>query len=96
MAARNKVHGGRGPPESTYASSPIAPMGDVNTRYYVSMKVADAPVWAATVAGEFSARNVSIATVRQGRVPRRTPAHRRHTPRARFGAAGDGRRTHRA
>ncbi|MGU3292286.1 homoserine dehydrogenase [Williamsia sp. M5A3_1d] len=65
MAARNKVHGGRGPLESTYASLEIAPMGDVNTRYYVSMKVADRPGVLSTVAGEFSKRNVSIATVRQ-------------------------------
>ncbi|GGF30808.1 homoserine dehydrogenase [Williamsia phyllosphaerae] len=65
MAARNKVHGGRGPLESTYASLPIAPMGDVNTRYYVSMKVADRPGVLSTVAGEFSKRSVSIATVRQ-------------------------------
>ncbi|MGZ8179387.1 homoserine dehydrogenase [Williamsia sp. SKLECPSW1] len=65
MAARNKVHGGRGPLESTYASLPIAPMGDVNTRYYVSMKVADRPGVLSTVAGEFSKRRVSIATVRQ-------------------------------
>jgi len=65
MAARNKVHGGRGPLESTYASLPIAPMGDVRTRYYVSMRVADKPGVLATVAGEFSSRNISISTVRQ-------------------------------
>jgi homoserine dehydrogenase len=65
MAARNKVHGGRGPLESTYASLPIAPIGDVNTRYYVSMKVADRPGVLSTVAGEFAKRRVSIATVRQ-------------------------------
>ena len=65
MAARNKVHGGRGPLESTYASLPIAPMGDVRTRYYVSMRVADRAGVLATVAGEFSSRGISISTVRQ-------------------------------
>ncbi|MBT0568434.1 homoserine dehydrogenase [Williamsia sp. CHRR-6] len=65
MAARNKVHGGRGPLESTYASLSIAPMGDVLTRYYVSMRVADRPGVLSAVAAEFSKRDVSIATVRQ-------------------------------
>ena len=59
------MHGGRGPLESTYASLPIAPIGDVNTRYYVSMKVADRPGVLSTVAGEFAKRRVSISTVRQ-------------------------------
>lgn len=65
MAARNRVFGGRGPLESTYASLPIAPIGDINTRYYVSMRVADRPGVLSAVAGEFSKRDVSIATVRQ-------------------------------
>ncbi|GAC70703.1 homoserine dehydrogenase [Gordonia soli] len=65
MAARNKVHGGRGPLESTYASLPVAPIDDVLTRYYVSMRVADRPGVLAQVAGEFSKRSVSIAAVRQ-------------------------------
>jgi len=65
MAARNRVHGGRGPLESTYASLPVAPIDDVFTRYYVSMRVADKPGVLAQVAGEFSKRSVSIAAVRQ-------------------------------
>ncbi|WP_431839386.1 homoserine dehydrogenase [Gordonia hongkongensis] len=65
MAARNRVHGGRGPLESTYASLPVAPIDDVFTRYYVSMRVADKPGVLAQVAGEFSKRKVSIAAVRQ-------------------------------
>merc|ERR1711969_17237 len=65
MAARNKVHGGRGPLESTYASLPIAPVDDVPTRYYISMKVADRAGVLAQVAGEFTKRSVSIAAVRQ-------------------------------
>jgi homoserine dehydrogenase len=65
MAARNKVHGGRGPLESTYAALPVASIDDVPTRYYVSMRVADRPGVLAQVAGEFSKRSVSIAAVRQ-------------------------------
>ena len=65
MAARNKVHGGRGPLESTYASLPIASIDEVPTRYYVSMRVADKPGVLSQVANEFSKRSVSIAAVRQ-------------------------------
>ena len=65
MAARNKVHFGRGPLESVYANLPIASIGEVQTRYYVAMEVADVPGVLSTVASEFSARNVSISTVRQ-------------------------------
>ncbi|WHU50003.1 homoserine dehydrogenase [Gordonia sp. L191] len=65
MAARNKVHGGRGPLESTYAKLPIASIDDVPTRYYVSMRVADRPGVLAQIASEFSKRSVSLAAVRQ-------------------------------
>ncbi|MFZ0834323.1 MAG: homoserine dehydrogenase [Mycobacterium sp.] len=65
MAARNRVQGGRGPRESKYAQLPIAPMGMIRTRYYVSMNVADLPGVLATVATEFAKRDVSIAEVRQ-------------------------------
>ncbi|WLP91434.1 homoserine dehydrogenase [Gordonia sp. NB41Y] len=65
MAARNKVNGGRGPLESTYASLPISSIDDVPTRYYVSMRVADRPGVLAQIANEFSQRSVSLAAVRQ-------------------------------
>ncbi|WOC11114.1 homoserine dehydrogenase [Gordonia sp. MP11Mi] len=65
MAARNRVYGGRGPLESTYASLPIAPIDDVQTRYYVSMNVADRAGVLEQVAAEFAKRSVSIAAVRQ-------------------------------
>ena len=65
MAARNRVLGSRGPKESKYAQLPIAPMGVIETRYYVSMDVADKPGVLATVAAEFAKREVSIAEVRQ-------------------------------
>ena len=65
MAARNRVQGGRGPRESKYARLPIAPIGKVFTRYYVSMNVADRPGVLSTVAAEFARHEVSIAEVRQ-------------------------------
>ena len=65
MAARNRVLGSRGPKESKYARLTVAPMGLINTRYYVSMNVADKPGVLASVAAEFAKREVSIAEVRQ-------------------------------
>ncbi|MGV0835845.1 homoserine dehydrogenase [Mycolicibacterium thermoresistibile] len=65
MAARNKVLGGRGPRESRYAKLPIAPIGDIATRYYVSLYVSDKPGVLSSVAAEFAKREVSIAEVRQ-------------------------------
>lgn len=65
MAARNRVHGGRGPRESKYAQLGIAPMGDIPTRYYVNMQVADRAGVLSAVAAEFARRGVSISTVRQ-------------------------------
>jgi homoserine dehydrogenase len=65
MAARNRVLGSRGPKESKYAELPIAPMGCISTRYYVSMNVADTPGVLSSVAAEFAKREVSIAEVRQ-------------------------------
>jgi homoserine dehydrogenase len=65
MAARNRVQGGRGPRESKYAKLPIAPIGVIPTRYYVSLYVADRPGVLSSVAAEFAKREVSIAEVRQ-------------------------------
>ena len=65
MAARNRVQGGRGPRESKYAQLPIAPIGVIPTRYYVSMTVKDRPGVLSAVAAEFAGREVSIAEVRQ-------------------------------
>jgi homoserine dehydrogenase len=65
MAARNRVLGSRGPKESKYAQLMVAPMGFINTRYYVSMNVADKPGVLSSVAAEFAKREVSIAEVRQ-------------------------------
>ncbi len=65
MAARNRVQGGRGPRESKYAKLPVAAIGDIVTRYYVNMNVADRPGVLSAVAAEFGKREVSIAEVRQ-------------------------------
>ncbi|GAB3133378.1 homoserine dehydrogenase [Tsukamurella serpentis] len=64
-AARNKVFSGRGPLDSVYANLSVAPIGEVLTRYYVAMDVTDRPGVLSAVANEFSARKVSISTVRQ-------------------------------
>lgn len=64
-AARNKVHGGRAPGESTYAGLTIAPFGETITRYYVSMEVTDRPGVLSEVSATFAAHNVSLKTVRQ-------------------------------
>ena len=65
MAARNRVLGSRAPRESRYAQLPVAPMGFISTRYYVSMNVADKTGVLSSVAAEFAKREVSIAEVRQ-------------------------------
>lgn len=62
---RNRVVGGRGPRESSYASLAVHPMGSVRTRYHVSLDVADRAGVLAAIAGEFARHGVSIATVRQ-------------------------------
>lgn len=67
-AARNKVHRGRAPGESTYAALPVATMDEVSTRYHVRLRVADRPGVLAQVAAEFSNHGVSIAQVRQTEV----------------------------
>src|ERR1700751_5985600 len=65
MAARNRRVGSRGPKESRYAQLPIAPMGLISTRYYVSINVADKPGVLSAVAADFAKREVGIAEGRQ-------------------------------
>jgi homoserine dehydrogenase len=62
---RNRVSGVRGPGESAYAALDVLPMGDVVTRYHISLDVADKPGVLAAVANTFAAHDVSIRTVRQ-------------------------------
>ncbi len=63
--ARNKVVGGRGPGESSYAALPVRPIAQVDTRYHVSLDVADRAGVLSAVASVFAEHDVSIAAVRQ-------------------------------
>jgi homoserine dehydrogenase len=74
--ARNRVGGGRGPGESAYADLPIRPIGDVSTRYHVSLDVEDRPGVLAQVAHVFAEQGVSIETVRQQVHSREDGGHR--------------------
>ncbi|MGF3055748.1 homoserine dehydrogenase [Microbacterium sp. YY-01] len=64
-AARRHIAGGVGVGESTRANLPITPIGQVTTRYHITIEVADQPGVLATVAGILSERGVSVATVEQ-------------------------------
>ena len=63
--ARNKISGGRGPRESAYAGLPVQPMGEVPSRYHISLDVDDKAGVLAAVATAFAEAGVSISTVRQ-------------------------------
>jgi len=63
--ARNRLAGAAGPGTTGYAGLTVRSMADTPTRYHVSLDVADKPGVLATVAQEFAANGVSIATVRQ-------------------------------
>jgi homoserine dehydrogenase len=63
--ARNRLAGVRSASESAYADLPVAPIGDVLTRYHISLDVADKAGVLAAVAGVFAKHGVSIATVNQ-------------------------------
>ncbi|MFK0042818.1 homoserine dehydrogenase [Streptomyces sp. NPDC090741] len=62
---RNKLAEATGPGESAYTQLPVSPMGDVVTRYHISLDVADKPGVLAQVATKFAEHGVSIDTVRQ-------------------------------
>jgi len=80
--ARHRVAGGRGPGESAYADLPVRPMGQVRTRYHISLDVADRPGVLAQVAQVFAAHQVSIETVRQQQLPHREEEPQAGPPRA--------------
>jgi homoserine dehydrogenase len=63
--ARNAVAGARGTGESAYADLRVRPMGEVVTRYHISLDVADKAGVLAAVAQAFAAQDVSLRTVRQ-------------------------------
>ncbi|MFJ6794349.1 homoserine dehydrogenase [Streptomyces sp. NPDC091268] len=62
---RNKLAEAKGPGESAYTRLPVSPIGEVVTRYHISLDVADKPGVLAQVATVFSEHGVSIDTVRQ-------------------------------
>ncbi|WP_432094797.1 homoserine dehydrogenase [Streptomyces sp. bgisy100] len=62
---RNKVNEATGPGESAYTQLPVSPMGEVVTRYHISLDVADKSGVLAQVATVFAEHGVSIDTVRQ-------------------------------
>ncbi|MFI6336807.1 homoserine dehydrogenase [Streptomyces sp. NPDC050535] len=62
---RNRLNGSTGPGDSAYAQLPVSPMGEVVTRYHISLDVADKPGVLAQVATVFAEHGVSIDTVRQ-------------------------------
>jgi homoserine dehydrogenase len=62
---RNTLSGARGAGESSYAALRVLPMGDVVTRYHISLDVADKAGVLAAVATTFARHDVSIGTVRQ-------------------------------
>jgi homoserine dehydrogenase len=63
--ARNAVSGARGAGASDYAELRVSPMGEVVTRYHISLDVADKAGVLMAVAGAFAEQDVSIRTVRQ-------------------------------
>ncbi|WP_432835754.1 homoserine dehydrogenase [Dactylosporangium sp. CA-092794] len=63
--ARNRLAGVRSASESAYADLPVSPIGDVLTRYHISLDVSDKAGVLAHVAGVFAKHGVSIATVNQ-------------------------------
>ncbi|HVM27224.1 MAG TPA: homoserine dehydrogenase [Mycobacteriales bacterium] len=63
--ARNAVAGTRGTGQSSYAGLRVRPMGEVVTRYHISLDVADKAGVLAAVAQAFAAHDVSLRTVRQ-------------------------------
>ena len=63
--ARNALSGGRGAGESAYADLRVLPMGEVVTKYHISLDVTDKAGVLASVATAFARRDVSLRTVRQ-------------------------------
>jgi len=62
---RNRLRNIRAASESAYADLPLLAMGEVLTRYHISLDVADKAGVLAAVAGVFASHGVSIATVNQ-------------------------------
>ena len=68
--ARNRVRGAAGPGESSYAQRPVVPIGQVATRYFLSLEVTDQAGVLAEIANCFAQHQVSVQTLRQESSPR--------------------------
>lgn len=66
QAARHRVHGGRGPGESSYAAMTLQKIGRALTSYSIRLEVLDRPGVLAQVASVFGGQGVSIESMRQG------------------------------
>lgn len=64
-AARRHVIGGPGVAESTQANLPILPISSINTRYQITLVVADKPGVLAAIASLFSQHGVSVEALTQ-------------------------------
>lgn len=64
-AARNRVTGGIGPGDSSYADLKILDVSHARTRYYIHIKVADRPGVLAKIASVFAENDVSIQVLHQ-------------------------------
>jgi homoserine dehydrogenase len=73
-AARRHVVGGPGVAESTHAQLPVLDIGQVITRYQITLQVVDQPGVLAAVARILSDGGVSVETVQQSIPGARTPA----------------------
>lgn len=63
--ARRHVVGGPGLAETSHAAVDLLPIGDINTRYAITLTVADAPGVLATVAQLFAEHGVSVEQLEQ-------------------------------
>ncbi|WP_084252724.1 homoserine dehydrogenase [Devriesea agamarum] len=63
--ARHRVQGGKGPNESRYADLPVAPVGELESGFYIALDVLDQPGVLAAVAGTLSGHGISIRTIHQ-------------------------------
>jgi homoserine dehydrogenase len=64
-AARNRVTGGIGPGDSSYADLKVLDISHARTRYYIHIKVADRPGVLAKIATVFADHDVSIQVLHQ-------------------------------
>ena len=81
--ARNRVRGAVGPGESSYAARRVSPIGDVTTRYHLSLEVADVAGVLASIAQVFAEHERVHPDRPAERSRRRRAAGRRDPPRPR-------------